>query len=97
MALATQKGRFGADEAAVALELRFCEVAGQDGVDHSLPPVQVLLQLPSIIGLTEEQGALVEEGVLKRRSIDRGILIITNNETYSCQHPSGNNNWKYSD
>lgn len=81
VALATQKGRFGADEAAVALELRFGEVAGQDGVDHTLPPVQVLLQLPSIIGLTEEQGALVEEGVLKRRrqqNIDRGILFITN-------------------
>lgn len=67
MALANQKGGFGADEAAVALELRFGEVAGQNDLDHTLPPVQVLLQLPSIISLTEEQRALVEEGVLTRR------------------------------
>lgn len=67
MALANQKGGFGADEAAVVLELRFGEVAGQDDVDHTLPPVQVLLQLPGVVSLTEEQRALVKEGVLKRR------------------------------
>lgn len=67
VALANQKGGFGADEAAVVLELWFGEVAGQDGVDHTLPPVQVLLQLLGIVSLTEEQRALVKEGVLKRR------------------------------
>lgn len=67
VALANQKGGFGADEAAVVLELWFGEVARQDGVDHTLPPVQVLLQLLGIVSLTEEQRALVKEGVLKRR------------------------------
>lgn len=64
---ANQEGGFGADEVTVVLELRFGEVAGQDAVDHPLPPVQVLLQLPGIFGLTEEQGAFVMEGNLKRR------------------------------
>lgn len=36
-------------------------------MDHTLPPVQVLLQFPGIVSLTEEQSALVKEGVLKRR------------------------------
>lgn len=63
--LAHQQRGFGADEAAVVLELRFAEVAGEDGVDDALPPVQVLLQLAGVFGLTEEQRALVMEGVLK--------------------------------
>lgn len=67
MALANQKGRFGADEAAVVLELRFSEVTRQNGVDHPLPSVQVLLELPSVVSLTEEQRTLVKEGLLKRR------------------------------
>lgn len=67
MPLANQKGGFGADEVAVVLELRFGEVAGQDAVDHALPPVQVLLQLPGVFGLTEEQRALVMEAVLRGR------------------------------
>lgn len=67
MSLAYQKGGFGADKAAVILELRLGEVAGQDDVDHALPPVQVLLQFPGVVSLTEEQSALVKEGVLKRR------------------------------
>lgn len=78
MALANQKGGFGADEAAVVLELRFSEVAGQDGLDHALPPVQVLLQLPSIISLTEEQRAFVLEGVLKG-SRQKNIYQFTQN------------------
>lgn len=65
--LANQKRGFGADEATVVLKLRFGEVAGQDGVDHALPPVQVLLQLPGVFSLTEEQRAFVMEGILKKR------------------------------
>lgn len=67
MASANQKGGFGADKVAVVLKLRFSEVAGQDGMDHPLPPVQVLLQLPCVFSLTEEQRAFVMEGVLRRR------------------------------
>lgn len=66
MSLADEEGGFGADEAAVALQLRFCEVAGEDAVDHALPPLQVLLQLLSVVGLTKDHRALVKEGVLKR-------------------------------
>lgn len=64
--LADQEGGFGADKVAVVLELWSSEVAGQDGVDDTLPPVQVLLQLPGILSLTEELRAFVMEGVLKR-------------------------------
>lgn len=63
MSLANQKGGFGADEAAVVLELRLGEVARQGGLDNTLPPVQVLLQLPSVFSLTEEQRAFVVEGL----------------------------------
>lgn len=63
---ADQEGRFGADKAAVVLQLSFGEVAGKNGVDHSLPPVQVLLQFPGIFSLTEEQRALVMKRLLKK-------------------------------
>lgn len=65
--LANEKGGFGADKVAVVLELQFSEVTRQDGVDHPLPAVQVLLELPSVVSLTEEQRTLVKEGLLKRR------------------------------
>lgn len=66
MPLANQKRRLGADKTAVVLDLLLVEVAGKDGVDHTLPSVHVLLQLAGVVGLTEEQSALVKEGVLKR-------------------------------
>lgn len=66
MALANQKRGLGADKTAVVLDLLLVEVAGKDGVDHTLPSVHVLLQLAGVVGLTEEQSALVKEGVLKR-------------------------------
>lgn len=75
--LANQKGGLGADEAAVVLELRFGEVAGQDGVDHPLPPVQVLLQLPGVFSLTEEQRALVMEGVLNGDETTKYLSALT--------------------
>lgn len=78
-----QKGRFGADEAAVVLELRFSQVAGQDAVDHALPPVQVLLQLPGIFSLSEELGAFVMEGVLRRRRQNM-ILLTTRLTLVNC-------------
>lgn len=65
VALADQEGGFGADEAAVVAELGFGEVARQNGVDHTLPTVQVLLQLPGVFGLEEEQRAFVMKGVLR--------------------------------
>lgn len=64
VALADEQGGFGANEAAVVPQLGWREVAGQDGVDHALPPLQVLLQLLSVVSLAEERRALVEEGVL---------------------------------
>lgn len=67
LALANQERGFGADEAAVVVELCFGEVAGQDGGDSALPPVQVLLQLPRVFGLTKEQRTLVMKGVLRKR------------------------------
>lgn len=65
---ADQEGGFGADIAPVVLQLGFGEVAGKNGVDHPLPPVQVLLQFPGIFSLTEEQRALVMKGVLPKNT-----------------------------
>ena len=73
--LVNHQGGFGADEPAEVLELWFYEVAGEDVVDHTLPPVQVLLQLPGIFGLTEELRAFVMEGVLRRRRQHMFLLI----------------------
>lgn len=68
MPLANQKRGLGADKTAVVLDLLLVEVAGKDGVDHTLSSVHVLLQLAGVVGLTEEQSALVKEGVLKGES-----------------------------
>lgn len=65
--LADEEGGFGANEAAVVLQLGLREVAGEDGVDHALPPLQVLLQLLSVVGLAKDHRALVKEGVLEGR------------------------------
>lgn len=65
MALADQEGGFDADKVAVVTELGFGEVAGQNGVDHTLPTVQVLLQLSGVFGLEEEQRSFVMKGVLR--------------------------------
>lgn len=75
MSLADQKGGLGADEAPVVLELGFAEVTGQDGVDHALSPVQVLLQLSSVFGLAKEERALVIKGVLRKRKTNTYIYI----------------------
>lgn len=66
MSLADEEGGFGANKATVVLQLRFCEVAGEDAVDHALPPLQVLLQLLSVVSLTKDHRALAKERVLKR-------------------------------
>lgn len=89
VALTNQKGGFGADEAAVVLELQFGEVAGQDGVDQVLPPVEVLLQLQGVFSLTEEQRAFVMEGVLSRRRQQNSYqftqnLVYHQYFSYSC-------------
>lgn len=67
MPLAKQKGGFGADEVAVVAELRLGEVAGQNGVDNTLPLVQVLLQFPGFFGLTEDLRTFPMEEVLRRK------------------------------
>lgn len=54
VSLADEEGGFGADKAAVVLQLRLGEVAREDAVDHALPPLQVLLQLLSIVSLAKE-------------------------------------------
>lgn len=62
---------------AVVLQLGFAEVASQDGVDHALPSVQVLLQFPGILRLAEELRALVNQGVLgETKNVD---------DTRSCE------------
>lgn len=65
VSLADEERGLGANEAAVVLQLRLCEVAGEDGVDHTLPPLQVLLQLLRVVRLAKHQRALVKEGDLK--------------------------------
>lgn len=64
VSLADEEGGFGANKAAVVLQLGLREVAGEDPVDHALPPLQVLLQLLSVVRLAKDHRALVKEGVL---------------------------------
>lgn len=72
VSLADEEGRFGANEAAEVLQLRFCEVSGEDAMDQALPSFQVLFQLLSIVSLTKDHQALVKEGVLKR---DKSLFL----------------------
>lgn len=64
VALADQQRGLGADQAAVVPQLLLAQVGPQDGVDRPLPPVQVILQLAGVVRLAQQQGALVQEGVL---------------------------------
>lgn len=78
VALADQKGGFGADKAVVVLQLCFREVCAEDGVHHTLPALQVLLQLAGIVCLAEQQGALVlQAGLEEAHTIQIYILYST--------------------
>lgn len=77
VSLADEERGLGANEAAVVLQLRLCEVAGEDGVDHTLPPLQVLLQLLRVVRLAKHQRALVKEGDLKgKKGLQKGKIRI---------------------
>jgi len=77
VALANEQSGLGGDEAAVEQELARGHVTGEEAVDHVLAPLQVLLQLPGILPLGQQLGALLEEGGLgEEGDEDRHLIYI---------------------
>lgn len=59
VALANEQSGLGGDEAVVELELAWGHVTGEEGVNHVLAALQVLFQLPGVLPLGQQLGALL--------------------------------------
>lgn len=78
-----QRG-LGPDEVPVVLQLLGGHLAGQEGGDHALSPVQVILQIFGVLPLFAQQTVAAVQGLL---STERS-LVIENSTSFSCTlHP----------